>query len=112
VIKPIETSASATSYGLTTDPLVHFGILMSALIHDVEHPGVSNGQLVKEKDEMAIWYNVQQSECRGTELGCVSMGSSHANKICRSSIHDNSKSQRRGPSSTSSSELCDCYGFV
>jgi 3'5'-cyclic nucleotide phosphodiesterase/Adenylate and Guanylate cyclase catalytic domain len=59
VIKPIETSASATSYGLTTDPLVHFGILMSALIHDVDHPGVSNGQLVKEKDEMAIRYNNQ-----------------------------------------------------
>jgi 3'5'-cyclic nucleotide phosphodiesterase len=44
---------------LTTDPLTHFGILLSALVHDVDHPGVSNAQLVKETDEMAIRYNNQ-----------------------------------------------------
>jgi 3'5'-cyclic nucleotide phosphodiesterase len=29
------------------------------LVHDVDHPGASNGQLVKEHDEMAVRYNNQ-----------------------------------------------------
>jgi hypothetical protein len=53
VIKPTESSASATSYGLTSDPLTHFGILFSAMIHDVDHTGVSNAQLVTESADMA-----------------------------------------------------------
>jgi 3'5'-cyclic nucleotide phosphodiesterase len=59
VIKPMESSVSSTSYGLTSDPLTHFGILLSALIHDVDHPGVSNAQLIKETDRMAVKYNNQ-----------------------------------------------------
>jgi 3'5'-cyclic nucleotide phosphodiesterase len=59
VIKPMESSVSSTSYGLTSDPMTHFGILLSALIHDVDHPGVSNAQLIKEMDDMAMKYNNQ-----------------------------------------------------
>lgn len=45
------------TYGITSDPLTHFTCVFAALIHDVDHPGVSNAQLVKEKDEMAAMYN-------------------------------------------------------
>jgi 3'5'-cyclic nucleotide phosphodiesterase len=59
VIKLLESSLSATSYGLTSDPLTHFGILRSALIHDVDHHSVSNAQLIKEKYAIAAKYNNQ-----------------------------------------------------
>ena len=44
------------TYGITSDPLTHFACVFSALIHDVDHPGVSNMQLCKEKDDMATMY--------------------------------------------------------
>jgi hypothetical protein len=47
------------TYGITSDPLTQFAVLFSALIHDVDHTGVSNGQLAKENEEMAIYYRGQ-----------------------------------------------------
>jgi class 3 adenylate cyclase len=44
------------TFGITSDPLTHFALAFSALIHDVEHPGVSNAQLVKEGNTMAKTY--------------------------------------------------------
>mmetsp|Transcript_15180 Transcript_15180/g.37235 ORF Transcript_15180/g.37235 Transcript_15180/m.37235 type:complete len:1187 (+) Transcript_15180:134-3694(+) len=36
------------SYGITSDPLTQFAVVFSAIIHDADHPGVPNAQLVKE----------------------------------------------------------------
>merc|ERR1712157_201674 len=36
------------SYGITSDPLTQFAVVFSAVIHDVDHPGVTNAQLVTE----------------------------------------------------------------
>jgi hypothetical protein len=47
------------THGITSDPLTHFACVFSAMIHDVDHPGVSNMQLIKENDEMAKLYNNQ-----------------------------------------------------
>lgn len=47
------------TYGLKSDPLLQIALLFSALVHDVEHTGVSNRQLVLESDELAILYNDQ-----------------------------------------------------
>jgi hypothetical protein len=44
------------TFGITSDPLTHFALAFSALIHDVDHPGVSNAQLVKEGSTMAKTY--------------------------------------------------------
>jgi 3'5'-cyclic nucleotide phosphodiesterase len=57
VVKPVESHCSATAYGITSDPLTQFAILFSALIHDVDHPGVSNAQLVKENSPIAVLYH-------------------------------------------------------
>jgi hypothetical protein len=45
------------SYGITSDPLTHFACLFSALIHDVDHPGISNAQMLKEGHPLAEVYD-------------------------------------------------------
>jgi len=45
------------TFGISSDPLTKFAIVFSALIHDVDHQGVSNDQLSKEKDPMAEIYD-------------------------------------------------------
>jgi 3'5'-cyclic nucleotide phosphodiesterase len=42
--------------GITSDPLTQFAVVLSALIHDLDHPGVSNGQLIKEDPKLAVRY--------------------------------------------------------
>jgi 3'5'-cyclic nucleotide phosphodiesterase len=44
------------TYGITSDPLTQFACVLSALIHDVDHTGVPNAQLVKENPEFARMY--------------------------------------------------------
>ena len=57
VTKPTGNAISSTAYGITSDPLTQFAIVFSALIHDVQHPGVSNAQLVKEQADVAIRFH-------------------------------------------------------
>ncbi|KAL7438881.1 hypothetical protein ACHAXH_006059 [Discostella pseudostelligera] len=47
------------TYGLKSNPLAHLAYLFSALVHDVDHKGISNRQLVLEQDDLAILYNDQ-----------------------------------------------------
>jgi hypothetical protein len=44
------------TYGITSDPLVQFACVFSALIHDVDHSGAPNSQLIKEGAPIAILY--------------------------------------------------------
>jgi 3'5'-cyclic nucleotide phosphodiesterase len=44
------------SYGIASDPLTQFAVVLSALIHDVDHYGVPNAQLVKEQATIATLY--------------------------------------------------------
>jgi 3'5'-cyclic nucleotide phosphodiesterase len=45
------------TFGISTDPLTKFAIVFSALIHDLDHVGVSNAQLVKEQHPIAVSYD-------------------------------------------------------
>jgi hypothetical protein len=45
------------TYGITSDPIVQFSVVLAALIHDVDHSGVPNAQLVKEGDKLADFYH-------------------------------------------------------
>ena len=57
-------------FGLRQDPLMLFGLVFAALIHDVEHQGVPNRQLVVEDDELAVMYNDQSiAENRSLSIG-------------------------------------------
>jgi class 3 adenylate cyclase len=44
------------TYGITSDPLTQFAVIFSALIHDVDHTGVPNATLVREKARVASVY--------------------------------------------------------
>jgi class 3 adenylate cyclase len=44
------------TYGITSDPLTQFACVLSALIHDVDHPGVSNATLVAEDNKLMKMY--------------------------------------------------------
>lgn len=52
----IEAALHDKTYGITSDPLTQFAVVLSALIHDVDHPGVPNSQLTKEKTRLAELY--------------------------------------------------------
>jgi len=45
------------TFGITSDPLTQFACIVSALIHDADHPGVPNSTLVKEEDPLAAKYD-------------------------------------------------------
>ena len=44
------------TYGITSDPLAQFACIFSALIHDVDHVGVPNSQLIQENAAIAALY--------------------------------------------------------
>ena len=44
------------THGIISDPLAVFAVIFSALIHDVDHQGVSNKQLMKEDPAMGKRY--------------------------------------------------------
>jgi class 3 adenylate cyclase len=50
------------SYGITSDPLTQFAVVFSAIIHDADHPGVPNTQLVKENTRTAQIYKKSIAE--------------------------------------------------
>eukprot|EP00980_Cylindrotheca_fusiformis_P003083 scaffold719_cov117-Cylindrotheca_fusiformis.AAC.3 len=56
------------SYGITSDPLTQFAVVFSALIHDVDHPGVPNTQLVKENSMWAQIYKKSVAEQKSVDI--------------------------------------------
>ena len=44
------------TYGITSDPLTQLACAVTALIHDVDHVGVSNAQLMQEEDPLVAVY--------------------------------------------------------
>ena len=46
-----------STFGISSCPMTHLALVFSALVHDVEHQGVGNNQLVTEEDPLAVKYN-------------------------------------------------------
>jgi negative regulator of replication initiation len=57
IYNDISSTLHDHTYGITSDPLTQFSCVLSALIHDVDHSGVPNAQLVKEGTDVATRYN-------------------------------------------------------
>eukprot|EP00934_Nitzschia_sp_Nitz4_P002003 Nitzschia sp. Nitz4//scaffold23_size168460//26387//30285//NITZ4_002207-RA/size168460-snap-gene-0.151-mRNA-1//-1//CDS//3329543599//2003//frame0 len=51
-----EKSLHDHTYGITSDPLTQFAVIISALVHDADHPGVPNSQLIVEHSPLATAY--------------------------------------------------------
>ena len=63
------------TFGITSDPLTQFAVVFSALIHDVDHPGVPNSTLVSEKTEMSQSYkNKSVAEQNSVDLAWEQLG--------------------------------------
>jgi hypothetical protein len=54
--KKLASSLHDHTYGITSDPLTQFAVVLSALIHDVDHLGVSNFQLINEGHKLATLF--------------------------------------------------------
>ncbi len=46
-----------STFGIASDSLTQIAVVFSALIHDVDHQGVPNAQLVKEKSSVSVLYH-------------------------------------------------------
>ena len=58
------------TFGITSDPLTQFACVFSALIHDVDHPGVPNNVLISESSPLAAYYdNKSVAEQNSIDLG-------------------------------------------
>ena len=55
-VKQIASTLHDHTYGITSDPLTQFAVVFSALVHDVDHTGVPNSQLVREGTIVAKLY--------------------------------------------------------
>jgi hypothetical protein len=47
------------TYGITSDPLTQFSVIFASLIHDVDHRGVPNIELIKEFPTLGSMYKEQ-----------------------------------------------------
>jgi len=57
------------TYGITSDPLTHFAVVLSALIHDVDHRGVPNFVLGNEDPNLAkVYQNKSIAEQNSIDL--------------------------------------------
>ena len=59
-----------STFGISSDPLTHFAIVFAALIHDADHTGLPNAQLVKDSHDMARKFdNRSVAEQNSVHLG-------------------------------------------
>jgi 3'5'-cyclic nucleotide phosphodiesterase len=83
------------TYGITSDPLTQFSCVFSALIHDVDHPGLPNVQLVSETTELAMKYNNRSiAEQNSVDLAWSLLMNERYSKL-RSKIYVNDTEMRR-----------------
>jgi hypothetical protein len=54
--KKVALALHDNTYGITSAPLTQFAVVFSALIHDVDHSGVPNSQLIAENPKLAALY--------------------------------------------------------
>jgi 3'5'-cyclic nucleotide phosphodiesterase len=58
------------TYGIASDPLIQFACVFSALIHDVDHTGVPNTQVIVENQALAAMYqNRSVAERNSLDIG-------------------------------------------
>ena len=83
------------TYGITSDPLTQFACVVSALIHDADHPGVPNMQLIKEHSVLASYYKSKSiAEQNSVDL-CWDMLQDARFQDLRAAIYTNESERKR-----------------
>lgn len=83
------------TYGITSDPLTQFACVFSALIHDVDHSGVPNSQLIKEDAQVAALYkNKSVAEQNSVDLAW-NMLQEERFRALRCAIHETEEQRSR-----------------
>jgi len=83
------------TYGITSDPLTQLACVFAALIHDVDHTGVPNAQLVKERAHIATVYKDKSvAEQNSVDIAWDLLMDISYNDFC-GAIYSNDKEQRR-----------------
>ncbi|CAJ1930905.1 unnamed protein product [Cylindrotheca closterium] len=82
------------SYGITSDPLTQFAVVFSAVIHDVDHPGVPNSQLVKENTRNAQIYKKSIAEQNSVDLAWEMLMAKEYNEL-RACIYNTEEDRKR-----------------
>ena len=71
--KSQEAIAHEHLFGITSDPLTRFACVFSALIHDIDHPGIPNQQLNRENAYIATYYRGKSA----AEQNSIDVGTSN-----------------------------------
>ena len=67
--KDVAADLHDCTYGITSDPLTQFAVILSALIHDVDHRGVPNNILSNEEPELAaVYHNKSVAEQNSVDI--------------------------------------------
>ena len=83
------------TYGITSDPLIQFACAFSALIHDVDHSGVPNMQLIKEKSKLAtVYHNKSIAEQNSVDLAWALLMDESYVDLRRAIYHDETEFKR------------------
>eukprot|EP00980_Cylindrotheca_fusiformis_P002795 scaffold667_cov117-Cylindrotheca_fusiformis.AAC.12 len=94
MVLPSAVKTKRHGYVITSDPLTQFAVVFSAVIHDVDHPGVPNAQLVKEKTRNAEIYKKSVAEQNSVELAWDLL-MSHEYSALRACIYQTESDLRR-----------------
>jgi len=90
-----ESDLHKRTYGISSDPLLHFCVVFAALVHDVDHPGVPNAQLVLEKANVAIKYdNKSVAEKHSLEVALRILEQSNFEEL-QQAIYSDEKERKR-----------------
>jgi hypothetical protein len=54
--KSVNNLSRDHTFGVTSDPITQFGTVFAAIIHNVDHPGVPNAQLLAENSPLMATY--------------------------------------------------------
>jgi hypothetical protein len=83
------------TYGIASDPLTQFSVVLSALMHDVDHVGVPNVTLVKEKAAICERYRNQSvAEQHSVELSWSTLMNPHFQDL-RATIYSSTEELTR-----------------
>jgi hypothetical protein len=84
-----------STFGISSDPLTQFAVVFAALVHDVDHTGLPNSQLVKEEAEVAIKYsNKSVAEQHSVNLALQMLNDPKYRDLYRCICPDNTEALR------------------